>query len=274
MNDPDTQAGEPLRRYTGVSGLYPFRLGTTSFILPADILPNVQILAGIVDDVELLVFESDAISPLPSTAVVAALLSIQQQQPLSYTVHMPVDVNLLHPDPGFRRAETNKWIRVAERMRPLQPKRFVLHLPTLPEEEKARKAILQELEHLCSGGVTPQQICVENTQDDLLRWEPVIREMGLSICLDIGHLLLHGYDPLTVLDRFGSITRILHVHGVAEGKDHRDLEALDRSLLIELLAFACKADPDTVFTIEVFGMKPLVRSMAVLEGLGTCAKST
>ena len=35
----------------------PFRIGTTSYIIPADILPNVVYLAGKVDDVELVLFE-------------------------------------------------------------------------------------------------------------------------------------------------------------------------------------------------------------------------
>ena len=37
----------------------PFRLGTTSYIIPADILPNVRYLADKVDDIELVLFEAD-----------------------------------------------------------------------------------------------------------------------------------------------------------------------------------------------------------------------
>jgi len=38
---------------------YPFRLGTTSYVIPADILANVRHLAGKVQDVELVLFEVD-----------------------------------------------------------------------------------------------------------------------------------------------------------------------------------------------------------------------
>ena len=36
-----------------------FRIGATSYIIPADILPNVEYLAPQVDDVELVLFETD-----------------------------------------------------------------------------------------------------------------------------------------------------------------------------------------------------------------------
>ena len=38
---------------------YPFRLGTTSYIIPADILPNVIYLSDQVQDIELILFEVD-----------------------------------------------------------------------------------------------------------------------------------------------------------------------------------------------------------------------
>ncbi|MCU0508776.1 MAG: sugar phosphate isomerase/epimerase, partial [Anaerolineae bacterium] len=36
-----------------------FRVGTTSYIVPDNILPNVEYLAPLVDDVELVLFETD-----------------------------------------------------------------------------------------------------------------------------------------------------------------------------------------------------------------------
>ena len=38
---------------------YSFRLGTTSYIIPADLIPNIEYLAGRVEDVELILFEVD-----------------------------------------------------------------------------------------------------------------------------------------------------------------------------------------------------------------------
>ena len=36
-----------------------FRIGTTSYVIPDDILPNVEYLASRVDDVQLVLFETD-----------------------------------------------------------------------------------------------------------------------------------------------------------------------------------------------------------------------
>jgi len=52
---------------------FPFRLGTTSYILPADLLMNVEFLADRVDDIELVLFESDDMTNLPDAATVRAL---------------------------------------------------------------------------------------------------------------------------------------------------------------------------------------------------------
>ena len=50
---------------------YPFRLGTTSYIIPADILPNARYLAGKIRDIELILFEvDDGPNNLPSTEVI------------------------------------------------------------------------------------------------------------------------------------------------------------------------------------------------------------
>ena len=43
----------------GIKGAFPFRIGATSYVLAADMLTNVRYLADRVDDIELLVFESE-----------------------------------------------------------------------------------------------------------------------------------------------------------------------------------------------------------------------
>ena len=65
----------------------PFRLGTTSYIVPDDILPNVRYLAGKVRDIELILFEvDDGPNNLPSTEVIDELTTIAQENDLTYTV--------------------------------------------------------------------------------------------------------------------------------------------------------------------------------------------
>src|SRR5512138_1637445 len=74
---------------------YPFRLGTTSYIIPADILPNARYLAGKVRDIELILFEvDDGPNNLPSPEVIDELTHIAQQHDMTYTVHLPLDLKL------------------------------------------------------------------------------------------------------------------------------------------------------------------------------------
>jgi len=48
-----------LSQCSGCHGRTPFRVGATSYVLPDHILPNVEYLAPMVDDVELVLFETD-----------------------------------------------------------------------------------------------------------------------------------------------------------------------------------------------------------------------
>ena len=59
-----------------LKGCFPFRLGTVSYIIPDDILPNVRYLADAVDDIELVLFESDELSNIPDEAAIAELADI------------------------------------------------------------------------------------------------------------------------------------------------------------------------------------------------------
>ena len=65
----------PSKGYESLKNRFPFRLGTTSYIIPGELLPNVNFLADKVDDIELVLFESDEITNLPDAATVRALIA-------------------------------------------------------------------------------------------------------------------------------------------------------------------------------------------------------
>ena len=73
---------------------FPFRLGTTSYILHDDILPNVHFLKDKVDHIELLVFESDETSNYPAPSLIQELNKIAEDNDLTYTVHLPINIKL------------------------------------------------------------------------------------------------------------------------------------------------------------------------------------
>src|SRR5208337_2974964 len=63
----------PSEGFGSLKNRFPFRMGTIPYIIPAELLPNVNFLAGKVDDIELVLFESDEITNLPENATVKAL---------------------------------------------------------------------------------------------------------------------------------------------------------------------------------------------------------
>src|SRR5215207_11323142 len=107
---------------------FPFRLGTTSYIIPDDILPNVCYLAGKVRDIELILFEvDDGPNNLPSPKVIDELSQIARQNDMTYTVHLPLDLKL--GDNGSERdLSLVKAKRVMDCTRGLDPWAYVLHL--------------------------------------------------------------------------------------------------------------------------------------------------
>src|SRR6056297_2589821 len=120
-----------------LKGRFPFRLGTTSFILPADIVPNVEALAPFVDDVELLLFESPPHAPLPTPDMRKRLASLARKHDLSYTVHLPLDIAPGSTDAGERLHAIDTLKKCIDRMLPLEPAAFVLHLPDKRSAERA-----------------------------------------------------------------------------------------------------------------------------------------
>ena len=65
------------------------RLGTSSYIIPADIIPNVDYLKDKVDDIELVLFESKEASNIPGPDVIGELRRFADENNLTYTVHLP-----------------------------------------------------------------------------------------------------------------------------------------------------------------------------------------
>jgi len=98
---------------------FPFRLGATSYIIPADILPNLHYLAGKVQDVELVLFEvDDGPNNLPTPAQVDEMNALASEYGLTYTIHLPLDLRLAD-DGSLRHVSLEKARRVIECTRAL-----------------------------------------------------------------------------------------------------------------------------------------------------------
>jgi len=249
----------------------PFRIGTTSYIIPADILENLDFLAGWVDDVELVLFESHEYSNLPSKVEIKKMAKIAADNDMTFTVHLPLDAAPGAANENIRKKSVEKWLRVIDLTAALDPFAWIVHLEGLPEAAKDRRIwreqCLCSLSGICDSAGRPDLFCVETLSYDFdLAW-PMVRETGCSVCMDVGHLVLNDYDVKKYFENWFATTRVLHVHGVNSlGKDHVGLDFMEKDILLYILS-ALEDDPgkSRVLTLEIFSRDDLKRSMRVIN---------
>lgn len=282
--------------------------GTTSYVLPADLLPNVRLLAPYVDDIELILFEGEE-SNLPTGADVREMGRLAGDGGCGFTVHLPLDVGIGELDAGARRRAQETCLRVIALTLPLQPHAFVVH-PELPlvyhpalgddpdpldelpaDVHTAWQEALGESLGRLAAETGPFPLAVENLQFDYGWVRPLLEEHDLGVTMDVGHLLMHGGAVADHLAEFGERLTVVHLHGIIDGRDHRDIGAFSPAELGDILAAisaadskrpawmseapVTRSDPDptiraggsVVVSLEVFGWRPTVPSLRTLAAL-------
>jgi sugar phosphate isomerase/epimerase len=241
-----------------------WRLGATSCVVPADIMANVRALAPLVDDVQLLFFESAAKSLLPQPVDVQALRDLAEEYGLSYTVHLPADLALGAASRVARQEGIAEILRLMDQLAPLGPQSFDLHLLREPDLSGAvwldnLAASLQELAGVL--GEEKRLVAVENIEYPYGLVAPLVAEYGFSVCLDLGHLVHYGHDLEEGLGLLPQV-RHLHYHGVRDGKDHQALTDMEQARMLgKRLA---EAGYDGVVTLEMYSLEKLKGSLALL----------
>jgi sugar phosphate isomerase/epimerase len=250
---------------------FPFRLGTTSFILFDDYLPNVHHLAPIVDDIELL-FTEPSDDALPDLAAMREIRRIADLFSLSLTVHLPYDRDIGASDHTVREDALSEMIHVIEKSRILNPSAWILHPfcewqhfgPDGPPGDWMDR-FASSIDLLLGRGIPPESLCLENLRPDFSPLEGLVEEKGLSVCLDVGHMVIYGHDLSEFLNRYGKRIRVLHLHGIKDGRDHCSLACLARPVLETLMAFLGDGGTQRIVTLEVFGQADLDESLQVMS---------
>ena len=256
---------------------FPFRLGTTSYIIPADILSNVRYLAGKVQDVELVLFDlADGQSNLPMPAEISALNELAGQHALSFTVHLPLDLRMAD-DGGPGHLSLEKARKVIDCTRGLNPWAYVAHLdgravlpPGTPRADFLRwqAASVQALELVSAWAGGSQQVALENLEGYPLDIHAgVLEHSPVSRTIDIGHLWLDGHDALATLREALPRTRVIHLHGIQAGRDHGSLAHVPPADLRAVLAELTRAAYSGVLTLEMFSEEDFLGSLAALEAV-------
>lgn len=250
-------------------GFYPFNIGTTSYIYPDLYVPNVKMLGPFVDEIELLLFESAPVSSLFTKPVIYDLKQLSQDLEVSYNIHLPTDISISNPSPGGRDQTVSSLMRIIERMAPLAPASYTLHVPypsDISNEDHLRNwqdVVYRNLAKFVGSGVPAEKIAIETLDYPLETLAKIIYELQLSICLDVGHLMLHGYDIPRFFNKYGAKISIMHLHGIKNNRDHLSLDQLPadsmQSILKILKTFTAS------LSLEVFSFKHLETSLQFFE---------
>jgi sugar phosphate isomerase/epimerase len=250
-------------------GIYPFKLGTTSFIYPDHYISNVKLLGPYLDEIELLFFESKGIDALPSKSVITELSRLAKEFDLNYNVHLPTDTSISSLDHREQRHAVENMIRVMDLVAPLSPSALILHVP-YPEEsfeaynvKKWQNRVYNNLDKLSAAALQKDKLAIENLDYPFELLEDIILELDLKICLDLGHLMVYDYDIIKVFNKYSFKTSIIHLHGVEKGQDHKTLDLLPKKL-IEPVLWILKRFTGVV-SLEIFSFENLKSSLKFLE---------
>ena len=247
-----------------------FRIGTTSYIYPDNIIPNVHKLKDKINDVELVLFEANDKSNIPSQRDLKELMNIGRERNLTYTVHLPLKTALGSPTENKRRCSINKIISLINYFTVLNPHSYILHLDLSARAEKnikrwqgrvndSVKRVLKKVK------VDSERIAVENLDYPFSYVEDVVVGNNLSICIDIGHLITAGVNVEKHLSRHLNRTRVIHFHGVDKDKDHVSLKYLNKKLIVDVARKLKDNNYRGVLTLEVFSLSDFEESMNVLN---------
>jgi sugar phosphate isomerase/epimerase len=254
---------------------FPFRLGTTSYIIPDDILPNARYLADKVSDIELILFEvDDGPNNLPSPEAINELSQIASQHDLTYTVHLPLDLKL--GDHGSAQDQSLvKAKRVIDCTCGLNPWAYVLHLDGRSVRTSSDAGAIkrwqdqsvQALEIVSEWVDGANKLAVENLETYSLDFiQPVLDRIPVSRCVDIGHLWLDDHDPIPYLRSALARTRVIHLHGIAE-RDHRSLSFMPQEKVGVVWNELIQAGYEGVLTLEIFSEEDFISSLEIIESL-------
>lgn len=242
---------------------FPFKLGTTSFIHPAGYSDNVRLLAPLVDEIELLVLESQH---LPSPAQISELRDLAGALDVTYNIHLPMDISLADPSPGIRLRSREAVLRALDRVLPLNASTHTLHVTfdmpdKNPDSTVAWQAwAIESLDRLLAKAPIGAGNLTVETLDFPPRWlTPVVSQLDLAVCVDVGHIVRFGFDLEDALDSFAGKIDIFHLHGVTGEQDHRALNFLAPSAR-DLVAAQLKNFHGSV-SLEVFSLEKLTDSL-------------
>lgn len=206
---------------------------------------------------------------------VERLADLREETGITYTVHLPLwSVELSTPLAAVREGSVRATIDTVHATLPLAPEVYVLHATgALAAEfyqmrlpDLAKRFLLQQFQSgartsietiLAETGIPSRVLAIETIEFPFDLTMALAEELDLSICLDVGHVLVGFSGPVSLfeaLERCLPRLAEIHLHDgpwqgpdrkIGYGKDHQPLGAgdLDVGRLLDRLAEAGFSGP-------------------------------
>lgn len=236
-----------------VTGL-PWKTAGPSFVVRFPVGKNCATLAGLVDEVAVVLFETRGSLAYDETDLPPDLPDLD----LSFHVHLPLDTDWSRPEQAW-----SEQARLLDMTAYLSPACYVLHPP--PDELMA--ALLPFLaERFADKGVEPGRVLLENIggRDPLAAWG-LAGELGFGACLDLGHVQAYSQQALLAAEGLWDRVAMLHVSAPREGDRHASLEHLDQEGRNLLRLALERMRPGATLTLEIFDLDGLTRSLDLVR---------
>ena len=244
-------------------------IGASGCTINASIIENVRFLAPFVDDIELIVYEYDGGDNYPTSAELAEMADLAKRFNFGYTVHLPSSLTAHLLDKAWQARALREWRRAVEVLSCLQPRAYIWHW----ESEQFTRQPATDLEawldftkrtaeqFLASNLVSPELLCVENLSYDYALIWPLVQQLGLSVCLDVGHAWKSYGGLLPFMSEVWPKVGAIHLHGLnsKSGHDHLGLQPENRdnlrqfrNALLNFLPLRSPSKGPLPLTFEVF----------------------
>ncbi|SIN87875.1 cobamide remodeling phosphodiesterase CbiR [Halodesulfovibrio marinisediminis] len=248
----------------------PVTTAAPSWVMPGSVYENCVFLEDKVDEVSLLFFESESCLAYSEDDLPQNLAELD----LTYHMHLPLDLPWSNAE-----VVADTVLRLMDKVAFLDVRQAVLHPPlTKGENAFSVKAAQQLLVVLArawnSHGFSCNDLLIENIEGaDLIDLAPVIGDLGLGVCIDIGHIIAYGHDALLGHSHLFDRLRMIHVNApedvtTAKGRSkHVGLEHLDESGrdVARKVLQACGQECTLVY--ELFNWKHIETTIPVVEEL-------
>jgi adenosylcobalamin phosphodiesterase len=259
------------------------QIGTTSYIYPDNIIPNVNKLIGLVDDIEIVLFEGKDHSNLLSIDDVKTLRKISDETGISYTVHLPIDLDICSGDSEFRRFSLRRMVEIMKLTSPLNPRGYIFHLPrrnVIPdprlihsgvnrgEVESEEMWVLRTVRSLSDIFIEfgNERVFIENLSYPVKHILPIIEEFDFKLCLDISHALRCSDNWKEIFDNNFSRIKVIHFYEPeGKGEVHTGLQKAERSFVKSVIDKIMSSNFSGLLTLEVFGTEDFFESKRIIE---------